>query len=244
MSTSTSITLAALPDALSPLHWFARLRATRGYDVAMAVLASVWFFVLALAVGLAVITQARAVSTTDFGRNGWPALLVNICAFLFYVAMWWLTLARPPPTKRSVGVLPSLVAFAGSYLPWTVVLFTPAAASDGQNLASAALLLIGSVLMVVVICHLGRSFSIVPQARRLVRTGPYAVIRHPLYLVEEIALLGTLVRLYSPVVLALFLVHGALQVCRMLYEDNLLADTFPDYGDYAKSTSRLIPHIW
>jgi protein-S-isoprenylcysteine O-methyltransferase Ste14 len=29
-----------------------------------------------------------------------------------------------------------------------------------------------------------------------------------------------------------------------LYEENLLRLTFPDYEGYAKSTSRLIPHVW
>ena len=51
--------------------------------------------------------------------------------------------------------------------------------------------------MIVVIFHLGRSFSIVPQARTLVRTGPYKFVRNPLYLAEEVALLGTLLQFYS-----------------------------------------------
>jgi protein-S-isoprenylcysteine O-methyltransferase Ste14 len=89
--------------------------------------------------------------------------------------------------------------------------------------------------MVVVICHLGRSFSIVPQARRLVREGPYAVVRHPLYLAEEVALLGTLLQFYSVTGLVLVLVHGVLQVRRILYEEDLLSRTFPDYEVYAKS---------
>jgi protein-S-isoprenylcysteine O-methyltransferase Ste14 len=59
--------------------------------------------------------------------------------------------------------------------------------------------------MVVVIFHLGRSFSVVPQARGLVRGGPYSFVRHPLYLAEEIALLGILLQFYSLATLTLFL---------------------------------------
>jgi protein-S-isoprenylcysteine O-methyltransferase Ste14 len=98
--------------------------------------------------------------------------------------------------------------------------------------------------MVVVIYHLGRSFSIVPQVRGLVRTGPYSVVRHPLYLAEEVALVGTLLQVYSLVTSALFLAHGALQVRRIFYEENLLRRSFPGYDDYAKTTSRLIPYVW
>ena len=49
----------------------------------------------------------------------------------------------------------------------------------------------------MVIAYLGKSFSIIPQARRLVREGPYSVVRHPLYLAEEVALLSCLLRFFS-----------------------------------------------
>ena len=121
-------------------------------------------------------------SVADFSPTGWPDLLASACLFMFYLALCWLMLVRPSPATRTTGVLPSIIAFAGSYVPWAIVMFAPTDASEGQKLASAVLLLIGAGLMVVVICHLGRSYSIVPQARRLVRTGPYAVIRNPLKL--------------------------------------------------------------
>ena len=77
-----------------------------------------------------------------------------------------------------------------------------------------------------------------------VTAEPYSVVRHPLYLAEELALLSCLLRFFSPVTLALFLVHGALQIARMIFEENLLRSAFPDYDEYARSTSRLIPHVW
>ena len=98
--------------------------------------------------------------------------------------------------------------------------------------------------MVVAIFHLGRSFSIVPQARNLVRTGPYAVVRNPLYLAEEIAILGALLQYYSAVTLLLFLAHGVLQVGRIFYEENLLRRSFPSLFRLCASTSRLIPYVW
>jgi protein-S-isoprenylcysteine O-methyltransferase Ste14 len=239
-----AINSAAFTRSLTSVPWLSRIRAVRGYDVAMGALGSAWFLVLALVVGLKAWTQSVTMSIGDFSSTGWPALLGDACMFLFYLALWWLILVRPSPATRTAGVLPSIIAFAGSYAPWAIVLFAPGDASEGPKLASAALYLIGTGLMIVVICHLGRSFSIVPQARRLVRTGPYAVIRNPLYLAEEVALFGALLQYFSPLVLALFLAHGALQIRRILYEESLLRLTFPDYEDYAKSTSRLIPRVW
>lgn len=229
---------------LSSSIWLSRLRAAGGYEMAVRVLGCSWFLVLAFVSAMKVFVLTEAASITDFGPTGWPALLSSTCLLLFYLTLCWLILHRPLPASRTVGILPSLTAFLGTYLPWTVVLFESGVASSAQNFASALLLLIGGVSMMVVIFHLGHSFSIVPQARRLVRTGPYAVVRHPLYLVEEVALLGTLLQYFSPLTLALFIAHGALQVRRMFYEEALLRRTFPDFDVYARSTPRLIPYIW
>jgi protein-S-isoprenylcysteine O-methyltransferase Ste14 len=224
--------------------WLSRLRAARGYDLAVRLLGGGWFMALAIVVAGKAFHHGEAMTIGDFGPAGWPSLLASLCLVLFYVALCWLIILRSSPVASDEGVLPSFIAFVGSYLPWTIVLFVPGDASASQSLASAALLLIGSALMVFVIFHLGRCFSIVPQARTLVRRGPYAFVRNPLYLAEEVALLGALLQFYSPAMLALVLVHGALQVRRIFDEENLLRRTFPDYERYANSTPRLIPYVW
>jgi protein-S-isoprenylcysteine O-methyltransferase Ste14 len=231
-------------DNLRPFLRLPRPRASKAYDSAARVLGSAWFLILALFLVQKVIAQAASMSTADFGPNGWPKLLATACLLLFYLAIWWFTLTRPSAAARSDGILPSLVAFAGTYLPWTIVLFAPGEASAGRSLASAALLLIGTSLMVLVIGHLGRSFSIVPQARTLVRTGPYAIVRNPLYLAEEVAIVGTLLQFYSVAALVLCIAHCGLQVGRILYEEKLLRCSFPDYAEYERSTRRLIPFVW
>ncbi len=225
----------------SRLH---RLRAARGYECAVRVVGSGWFLTLALVTTQRTYGYVEAMRVNDFGPAGWPSLLASLCLVQFYLALCWLIILRPSPAARDDGILPSFIAFVGTYFPWTIVLFAPVGASASQNLASAALLLMGSVSMVFVVFHLGRSFSIVPQARTLVRTGPYKFVRNPLYLAEEVAMLGILLQFYSPATLAVFLLHGAVQVRRIFYEENLLRLTLPDYACYAASTSRLIPYIW
>jgi protein-S-isoprenylcysteine O-methyltransferase Ste14 len=226
---------------LSSAAWLSHVRAARGYETAVRVLGCSWFLILALVAAVKVFVLTEA---TGLGAAGWPAILSGTCLLLFYLTLCWLILHRPPPASRTTGILPSLIAFVGTYLPWTAVLFESGAVSATQNFASALLLLIGSVSMMVVIFHLGLSFSIVPQARKLVRTGPYAVVRHPLYLVEEVALLGTVLQVLSPLTLALFIAHGVLQIRRMFYEEAILRRTFPDFDVYARSTPRLIPYVW
>ncbi len=224
--------------------WLARLRAIEGYDVALRSLGSGWFLLLALVFIRKAIGLVADMNIINFRPLEWSELASSICLVLFYLSLWWLMVIRPAPKARTDGLLPSLIAFAGGYLPWTIPMLAPASVSANRNFLSAALVSIGATLMVVAIFHLGRSFSIVPQARSLVRTGPYAVVRNPLYLAEEVAILGVLLQYFSPVTLLIFLIHGALQVRRVFYEEKLLQSVFIDYHDYARSTFRMIPYVW
>jgi protein-S-isoprenylcysteine O-methyltransferase Ste14 len=235
---------AGTPRSPPPRHWLYRLRATRGFDLVSGVIGGTFFLVLAISVGLGAWSKADALHMSRLGEGGYLDLLSSVCMVVYYLTLWWLMLSRPLPIARTGTVLPSLVAFTGTYLPCLWILFASGNASKTQHLVSATLVLTGSVLMVVVIEYLGHSFSIVPQARKLVRTGPYALVRNPLYLVEQVAQLGYLVIFFSPWALALFVAVGSLQVCRITYEENLLRGTFPDYDAYAKSTPRLIPFVW
>jgi len=109
-------------------------------------------------------------------------------------------------------------------------------------LASTACVLIGMIMMLVTIRHLGRSFSLVPQARNVVQTGPYRWIKHPLYLAEEIAVLGVVLRNPTPLTAVLLVLHIGVQVCRILYEEDLLRRNCPEYSSYEASRWRLIPY--
>jgi protein-S-isoprenylcysteine O-methyltransferase Ste14 len=152
-------------------------------------------------------------------------------------------MTRSPAKAQAEGLAPRIAAFVGTYLPWTITFFGKTDQTL-PNLASAACVLIGTIMMLVTIRHLGRSFSLVPQAHSVVRTGPYRWIKHPLYLSEEIAILGAALRYLSPVTVFILVLHIGIQVCRILYEEDLLRRTFPEYSSYEASRWRLIPYVW
>jgi protein-S-isoprenylcysteine O-methyltransferase Ste14 len=204
------------------------------YDRMMRLFGGMWFMLLALCVA-----NKIGASLTD----SWPSLLSNFCLASFYMLVALLIMTRPPAKAQADGLLPRIAAFVGSYLPWTITFF-------GQtnqalpNLLSTACVLIGMIMMLVTIRHLGRSFSLVPQARSVVQTGPYRWIKHPLYLAEEIAILGVVLQYLTPVTVIVLVLHIAVQVCRILYEEDLLRRTCPEYSSYEASRWRLIPYVW
>jgi protein-S-isoprenylcysteine O-methyltransferase Ste14 len=91
-----------------------------------------------------------------------------------------------------------------------------------------------------------RSFHLAanPTAGGLVTTGPYRFIRHPiyaaiLYFVWASALsYGT----WQESLIASFAILGA--GIRMFAEEKLVAETYPDYADYARRTKRIVPFLF
>jgi protein-S-isoprenylcysteine O-methyltransferase Ste14 len=125
-----------------------------------------------------------------------------------------------------------------------MVFFAALTNSALLNLMSSVCVIAGMALAIFTVLHLGKAFSLVPQARMLVRSGPYRWLRHPLYVCEEIAVFGTLLQFLSPITALIFATHIGIQVCRIIYEEKLLRESFPEYRDYLASTWRLIPFVW
>jgi protein-S-isoprenylcysteine O-methyltransferase Ste14 len=76
-------------------------------------------------------------------------------------------------------------------------------------------------------------------------TGPYALVRHPMYASAMIMLLGVPIALGSWLgVLALAVVSPAL-IWRLLDEEHFLGANLPGYASYRETVRyRLIPHVW
>ena len=83
------------------------------------------------------------------------------------------------------------------------------------------------------------------RGHHVVRTGPYARIRHPGYAGTLLVTLGTPVLLNSTPALVIALVTAAATVLRTVLEDRTLRRELPGYEDYTKLVPyRLVPHVW
>jgi len=83
-----------------------------------------------------------------------------------------------------------------------------------------------------------------PTAGGLVTTGPYRFIRHPIY--TAVCLFGWsgILAHWSliNVLLGALLFAGA--VVRILCEERLIIEVYPEYRDYAQATKRMVPYIF
>ena len=184
----------------------------------------------------------------DFARID-AKLLSEILATLA-IGLYWTMVAglyalRLPAVRRASGVQPVAAALLGSFLLCGLLLLDrrtdlPLAAQA----AAFALVIAGNGFAIYSLSHLGRSFSILPQSRRLVTSGPYRLVRHPLYVAEEIAMLGAVIEFFSAAAVALLAAQIAFQLARIHYEESILSESFPDYRAYCARTARLIPLLY
>jgi len=78
----------------------------------------------------------------------------------------------------------------------------------------------------------------------LVTTGPYRIVRHPLYLFEEVAAVGVLIQFLSVYTAVIFVAHIFIQLQRIRNEESVLEQAFPEYQQYKSTTARLIPGVY
>jgi protein-S-isoprenylcysteine O-methyltransferase Ste14 len=166
------------------------------------------------------------------------ALLANA---IFLFTLLSLTVLRSKPIQSFTTLNARLMAVLGTCLPLSLSMLPLPELPPIVTVISIAMIGLGCGLAIWTAFWLGRSFSIAPQARQLVIGGAYSVVRHPLYLCEELAVLGVMLACFSPLAVAIVGIHWAFQLKRMEYEERLLTATFPEYAEYAATVPRLIP---
>ncbi len=81
--------------------------------------------------------------------------------------------------------------------------------------------------------------------QRVISTGPYAIVRHPMYAGALVMLLATPLALDSWWGLLLLIPMTLVLVLRLLDEEKFLAKNLPGYAEYCERVRyRLIPYIW
>ena len=182
----------------------------------------------------------------------------------FYLAVWsifmlswavwiYIPIFRAPhgQTRSSVTAKrPTWIGIALELAAYSVALaFSQAEVPDWPRLVAAAIAApLGAVVMWMAVAHLGRQFRInagLYHDHELVRTGPYALVRHPIYASMLLMLVATAMLMTRPAFMvpafALFLFGTEV---RVRTEDGLLASRFGDHFiAYRRQVSAYIPFV-
>ena len=144
-------------------------------------------------------------------------------------------------TDRPLAII--FIAFSGTFAAISASFLPGGVRREGLVLVADVLATAGLAYSVWGLAYLRRSFSIIPEARRLVTGGPYSWSRHPVYLGEVMTAIGVNLATagwLSALAIVYFL---ACELMRIRWEERILALTFPaEYPEYARRVPRYLPN--
>jgi len=216
---------------------------TKYYDVIAGLPLILWFAYGALQLRAVLARDAAMMSAGSAGLFIWVQFFSLLAAACFDLLLVYLLVVRDRPVGKAKGILPRFFGFLGTFLGVGILQLPVAPLGLGMQIVAALLIGLGSLGSFLVLWRLGKSFSIMPEARRLVTGGPYAWARHPLYTVEMITIAGTALQFQAPWSWAVAAVVVVLLWIRSHYEEQVLAESFPEYGEYRARTKRFIPGV-
>jgi len=168
--------------------------------------------------------------------------ILTVAFFAFLVVIYVL---RSEAIARDHNPVAIAAALIGSFVLYGLFLIPGQGRStDIWVLAGSDMgLACGMLWALYSLTYLGKRFSIVPEARGLVTSGPYRLIRHPIYLGEITAGFGLVLPTLLTVHAVVFIIFVLAQLVRTYFEERILKATYPQYEAYARRTRRLIPFV-
>lgn len=117
----------------------------------------------------------------------------------------------------------------------------------GVSVAGWCVMLVGYTLYFIVVLQNSYASRVVEiqKDQTVIQTGPYALVRHPMYLAALLLFLSMPLVLGSYIALVPMLIFPVALVMRIMNEESVLLTGLAGYADYTQKTKfRLIPYLW
>jgi len=150
-------------------------------------------------------------------------------------------------TQKIIVSLIVLTFFASIVLPALDYRYGWSPVPPQVSVLGAALILLSFLFMfwVIRVNSFAASNIRVKQDQRVIDTGPYAYVRHPMYAAALWLFVGVPLALGSWWSLGLIVVVMPVLAWRLLDEEKILRRDLPGYTDYMRRVRfRLIPFVW
>src|SRR5690348_12067852 len=167
----------------------------------------------------------------------------QLLALSYFTMLVVLYAVRLPQRGTDHRVAVVFIAFSGTFAAIGASFLPGGTRRDGLVLIADLIATAGLAYSVWGLAYLRRSFSIIPEARRLVTGGPYGLSRHPVYLGEVATAIGVNLATAGPLSALAIAYFIACELMRIRWEERILAKAFPsDYPEYARRVPRYLPN--
>jgi protein-S-isoprenylcysteine O-methyltransferase Ste14 len=202
------------------------------------------FSLLLIRLGLVLFGDPHKSGMLHEGELRWAEAVRTLLIALSFGVIVYAYAIRTPPRVRARGlgerVFPMLVLAMG----FGFVLFRTPTPSLQVYLVGVGLCVVGFGFSLWSLLHLRGSLSVMAEVRELVRSGPYGIVRHPLYLGEMINWAGLAVLSPGWGIAAYTATLIGLQATRARIEERkFIAELGDPYLDYRREVGFLWPRL-
>ena len=208
--------------------------------------------------GLVLVILLIFLPTGDLGYiNGWILTAILFVPMLVAGIIMWLKkpelLSRRLNAKekqdgqRTVIAVSAVMFISGFVISGLCVKYDFLVLPLWMSLIFTAVFIAGYILYGIVISqneYLSRTIE-VSDSQKVVDTGVYSVVRHPMYLATILMFMSMPLILGSVMGFLVFLAYPFIIAYRIKKEEEFLSENLSGYSDYIKKVKyRMIPKIW
>lgn len=219
-------------------------RGSKFYDLIAGSPLIIWYGIRCVELVPQILEKIRLLNINQIDVLKLIDIITMSVGLVFAALLILFVILRGPASSGTQGWLPRIVAFLGAFLGIALLRLPIQSIPWGLQLLSLTLMIIGISIALYGLISLGSSFSVMPEARNLVIRGPYKIVRHPIYLGEEMAIIGLALEYFSLTAFLILLFQLGFQLYRIQFEEQVLEQNFHEYASYKKNVKKLLPGIY
>jgi protein-S-isoprenylcysteine O-methyltransferase Ste14 len=176
--------------------------------------------------------------TPNFTSTDWIYVLQHVLVL-------GIALTRPPPAAVDHSLSSSAAVLVAYAYPYAQVIYLESVPGDpAWPEAGLVLVTLAAFLSLASLLTLGRSFGVRPALRRLVTSGPYRLVRHPMYLAYVVSDIGYNLQEWNSGTVMMSAAGWVSLLYRIQAEERVLSLDAEWQAYRGRVRYRLLPGVW